>query len=127
MPTLTYLLLDQNNDPVFIPNASLVDARAVDQAVLTRLKLFEGEWWEDLNNGLPVFQSILGQIGTQRSQQAMALAIQQRIEGTPLVVAVTNVQFQFKDGTFQFTANYDTVFGPSTITYMPGVSANLDK
>jgi len=38
---------------------------AVSQAIRTRLLLLKGEWWEDTEQGLPLFQSILGQYETQ--------------------------------------------------------------
>lgn len=37
----------------------LYDHKAVAQAVVTRLKLLQGEWWEDVDDGLPLFQEIL--------------------------------------------------------------------
>lgn len=37
----------------------LTDADAVTQSILTRLNLLLGEWWEDLDEGLPLFEEIL--------------------------------------------------------------------
>lgn len=125
-PTIVYLLLDAQNDPVFIPQVELVDAQAVAQAILTRLRLFYGEWWENLNLGLPVFQSILGQLGTQQGQKAMSLAVQTQIEGTPYVTAVINVETAFENGQFSFTATVQTAFGVITVTNVPGADASLD-
>lgn len=34
---------------------------AIAQAIKTRLLLFYGEWWEDITDGLPMWQKILGQ------------------------------------------------------------------
>lgn len=124
-PSLSYLLLDAQYDPVFIPSASLTGAQAVAQNILTRLRLWLGEWWENLNLGLPVFQSILGQLGTGRGQQAMALAIQQQIEQTPFVTSVTNIQFSFENGQFTFTCSVQTAFGPVTVSNAPGQSASV--
>jgi hypothetical protein len=124
-PTITYLLLDSDYDPVFDPKAALVDSSAVQQAILTRLNLWQGEWWEQLSIGLPVFQQILGQLGDSRGQAAMALAIQQVIEGTPYVTAVDDVQYQFINNQFSFTASVRTVFGQVTVNYVPGLSVSL--
>jgi hypothetical protein len=123
---ITYLALDSGYDPVFTPAQSLTNLQAVVQAILTDLKLFLGEWWEDLSIGTPVFQVILGQLGTARGQAAMNLALQRRIEGVPYVTGVSNVSFSFVDGQFGFTATANTVFGPVTVTNQtPGASAGL--
>lgn len=126
MATIAYLALDASYDPVFDPAQSLTNGQAVAQAVLTRLKLFMGEWWEDLNLGLPVLQKMLGQLGTQRGQRAISLLIQQNIRGAPYVKSVTDVVVSFTSGTYSFTAHFDTVFGPVTLTSpSPASSSSL--
>lgn len=125
-PTITYLLLDADIDPVFTPQAQLVDGQAVRQAIYTRLELFFGEWWADLNLGLPVFQSMLGKLGSKRTQAAISLAIQQQIESVPYVTSITNIQVSFQDGNFAWSANVQTAFGAITVANVPGQSASLD-
>lgn len=126
MATIAYLMLDQDYDPTFANGTSLTNAAAVSQAVLTRLKLFMGEWWEDLSLGLPVFQQMLGQLGSKRGVAAMQLAIQQNIVGAPYVTAVTNVQVALSNaGRLSFTAIVQTAFGPVTVNGAPGASASL--
>jgi hypothetical protein len=125
--TITYLQLDQYNDPLFEPSSQLTDVSAVSQAILTRLRLFLGEWWEDLNLGLPVFQKILGQLGTKKGIAAMNLAIQQQIEGVPYVTSVMAVQSTFENGQLRFTAKVQTKFGIVTVNNLPGASASLDS
>lgn len=126
MATFAYLLLDADNDPVFDPGAQLTNSAAVAQAILTNLRLWQGQWWEDLNLGLPVFQSMLGQLGSQRTQAAAALAVRQQIEATPYVTQVQNVVVGFQDGRLSFTATVTTAFTaePVTISY-PAQSAQL--
>lgn len=124
---ITYLALDADNDPVFDPTQSLSNVQAVAQAVLTRLRFFYGEWWEDLSAGLPVFQTILGQLGTAQGQAAMRNAVQRQIEGTPYVTGVTNISTSFVDGQFAFTAEFTTTFGPATVTNLPGSSASIGQ
>jgi len=102
MSSISYLQLDSLNDPVFANGTSLTGAAAVQQAVLTRLNLFLGEWWENLNLGLPVFQVILGQLASPRGQAAMQLAIQQNIQGAPYVTSVGKVTTAFVNGQFKF-------------------------
>ena len=125
-PVIAYLLLDDQYDPVFDTGVELTNAQAVRQAILTRLKLFLGEWWENLNLGLPVFQTMLGQLDTARTQAATQLAIQQTIYGTPYVTAVTAVSVSFEDGKFTFSATAQTSFGTVSVTNLPALSASLD-
>jgi hypothetical protein len=125
MPSVTYLQLDASYDPIFDPAYALADSQAVAQDVLTRLKLFLGEWWEDLNLGMPVFQSMLGQLASSKTQNAVRLIIQQTILATPYVVSVTGIQSSFSNGQFSFTATFTTTFGQVTVSSAPGDSASL--
>ena len=123
MATIAYLRLDENNDPDFANGTSLTGAQAVSQAVYTRLQLFMGEWWENIGIGLPVFQSMLGQLGSKRTQAVVELAIQQRIRATPYVTSVTKVAANFVNGKFQFSATVQTAFGTITVSNVPALSA----
>ena len=126
-PTIQYLLLDSDYDPIFDPNANLTDANAVAQAIETRLKLFLGEWWENLGLGLPVFQSILGQLGSQQGLAAMTLAVQQNVEGGPYVTGTSGIAVTFVDGQLGITGTAQTQFGPVAINAAPALSnASLD-
>ena len=127
MASITYLLLDANYDPVFDPGTALSDVYAVKQAILTRLNLFLGQWWENLNLGLPVFQVILGQLASARGIAAMQAVIQQNILGTPYVTGVINIDVEFVNGRLNYSATAQTAFGPITVAdnSVPGFSANL--
>lgn len=126
MAAITYLLLDANYDPVFDPGAALSDINAVRQAIATRLRLFMGEWWENLNLGLPVFQSILGQLASPSGIAAMQALIQQNILVTPYVTGVTNVGVNFTAGKLAYTTTVQTAFGAIvTSGSTPGLSASL--
>ena len=127
MSTIAYLQLDSNNDPSFADGTSLTNGEAVRQMIYTRLQLFMGEWWENLNIGLPVFQSMLGQLGSQRVQNAIQSAIIQNIQETPYVTSVGDVRVLFENGTFTFTATAQTVFGPVLITNTPGTQAAVSS
>ena len=127
-PLIQYLRLDQANDPIFDPTAALTNLQACQQAIYTRLELFLGEWWEDLGLGLPVFQSMLGQLGSQQGLAAMQLAVQQNVSGAPYVTAVTSVDATFNNvtGALSITVTAQTVFGVVTVTVVPGLSASLE-
>lgn len=122
-PTIQYLQLDSTYDPIFDPTSNFVDTYAVNQAIMTRLRLFLGEWWENLALGLPMFQAILGQLGSQQGLTAMALAVQQNIEGAPYVTNVTNVAVKFQDGILSITATAQTQFGPIAVSTAPALNS----
>ena len=123
MSTIAYLQLDSSYDPVFTNNTSLTGAQAVQQAILTRLKLFLGEWWENLNIGLPAFQKILGQLGSASGVATMQLAIQQVIAGTPYVTSVSNPTVSFVGGVLTYKATVQTAFGNVTVSNLPALGA----
>lgn len=125
MATISYLALDSRNDPVFADRTSLTDAAAVAQAILTRLNLFLGEWWENLSLGLPVFQSMLGQLGSQKNLAVIQGLVKTNIEGAPYVTSVDSVRVSFVDGRLTFTATARTAFGTVTASNIPGSSASL--
>jgi hypothetical protein len=126
MPSITYLLLDAGYDPVFDPNSQLTDQAAVAQVILTQLRLFMGEWWENLNLGLPVFQAMLGQLAIPANQVAMQSLVQALVQGAPFVTGVSSVTAAFENGAFKFSASVQTAFGPVNVTNTPGSSASLD-
>jgi hypothetical protein len=126
-PTVQYLRLDSYGDPIFDPNANLTDAGAVMQIIQTRLNLFLSEWWEDLTLGLPVFQAMLGQLGSARNLDTARLAVQQNIAGSLYVSSVSNVAVAFTSGALSITATAQTIFGTiavSASTYL-GAQASL--
>lgn len=125
-PSISYLLLDAQNDPVFDPQVALAGSSAVAQAILTRLRLFLGEWWENQNLGVPMFQSILGQLASKSGQTAMSLILQQQVAGVPYVTQVQNVAVKYINGVLYWNAAAITVFGPVTVTNYPGSFAELD-
>ncbi len=125
MASIAYLLLDANYDPVFADNTALTGAAAVSQAIQTELSLFLGQWWEDLSVGLPVFQSMLGQLGSQRGLQAIQMTIQAAIKKVPYVTSVDDVRVSFVNGVFKFSAIAQTAFGPVPVGNLPGASAGL--
>jgi hypothetical protein len=126
-PTIQYLRLDADYDPLFDPSANLTDLDAVAQAIETRLKLFLGEWWENLNLGYPVFQAILGQLASPSGLTAMQQITQQNIQGGPYVVGTASVTVSYTGGTLSLSYTATTSFGvvSSTLTPFPALSASL--
>jgi hypothetical protein len=123
-PVITYRQLGPNNDPLW-GNGQLnylADLAAVAQAVLTRLQLFEGEWWAATNDGLPLFQSILGQSAAPVSQQQSSLLITARILGSPYIVSIGSVVTSFNSVTrqpFAYSAVVQSQFGQFQVSNVP--------
>lgn len=86
---MRYRRLDENHDFRFGQgrNDYLVDIDACGQAIETRLRLFLGEWWEDITDGLPMWQSFLG--ATLARRESKDKLVQERVLGTP---HVTNIE-----------------------------------
>jgi hypothetical protein len=134
VPAILYLQLDASYDPLFDPATELSDLEAVAQAVQTRLLLFQGEWWENLLEGTPYFQQILGyRRKTGTGQDLATVALTARIMGTPYVSAVQNVQVQFNPGTrtYGYAATVYTSFGTVQISGpavpTPGSGAGINQ
>jgi len=117
---MIYRRLDDNDDYVFGQSGDsfYTDVDAVGQAIYTRLKLLYGEWWEDVTDGLPLFQNILATSGSPQNKKAIDSLIIDRIVGTLNVTDITGFTSTFNVNTraysFQCTAN--TIFGPVTIS-----------
>lgn len=123
MSQITYRNLGPNYDPLWGQGQAnfLSDLDAVAQAILTRIDLFEAEWWANLQDGTPMWQQMLGASGSLRQQQQISLLLTQRILATPYVSAVSNVNIAFNARTrsMSFTATVATQFGTTTVTNVP--------
>jgi hypothetical protein len=108
-PTTKDYMLGQNQQDFL----SGVDAVA--QAIYTRLYLLQGEWWEDLEDGLPLMQRILGYRNTQN---AADILIRKRIIETPNVLAMIDFVSEFNNDTrvYTFSCTVETAFGQVALT-----------
>lgn len=100
---MIYRREDENGDYMLGTDSGefLSGSAAVAQAIITSLKLLVGEWWEDVNNGLPLWQSILGQPGSEVNKLSIDNIIRGRILETNLdgVKLVSSID--------DYTGNYD--------------------
>jgi hypothetical protein len=112
-PTITVRALDANWEPLQGNGQKnfLSDTEAVAQIIAQRLKLFQGEWWENLLDGLPMFQKILGAGGSQRGLQVIVELISQRITGTVYVTGISAISATYQNRRFAFSATVETQFG----------------
>lgn len=113
-----YRRIDSNGEPVMGRGLQdfLTDIDAVAQAVITNLKLFYGEWWENLNLGLPMWQKILGVPGSQKD--SIDILIKTCIEDTKGVNSVSNMSSAFNSSTraYEFYCEIETIYGTTVIS-----------
>lgn len=114
---MRYRVLDANGDYTFGQNGAnfLVNSpAAVAQAILTRLKLIQGEWFLDQTAGTPYSTDILG-AGTESTRD---LAVQTVILDTQGVTGIADYASYRNPTTREFivAATIDTIYGVTTIT-----------
>lgn len=117
--TMQYRRLSDADDYVFGQSGQdfYTGVDAVAQAIYTRLKLLYGEWWEDLKDGLPLFENILGSPGSPQNKKAIDALITERILGTLNVKGIADFSSSFDANTraYSFTCTVNTAFGQVTI------------
>lgn len=112
---MKYRMLDKSGDYQF--GHSLQDITfgtyAVAQAVKTNLLLLQGEWWEDIENGLPLFQRIIGQRFSQQNIDIVDSFIKERIITTENVTGISDFQSSYSPETreYYFESTVQTPFG----------------
>lgn len=101
------------------------DLYAVAQIIGQRLRLFQGEWWENSTLGLPLFQSILGQGAGNRALQVMMMVILQQIATCPYVQSIASSSYSYDANAriFTFQCVVLTQFGAIVVTNTPNPTA----
>lgn len=111
---MKYRKLSPTGDYMFgYGNTSFVsDIEAVRQAIYTKLKLFQNEWWEDLNDGLPFFEQIAGTY----DKNNIDTLIRNRILETPNVTSVKSLDSKIsEDRKYSATVEVNTAYGATTV------------
>lgn len=110
--------LDSNYDYVFGNNSQdYVDgAEAVAIAVRTKVLLFYKEWWEDRSLGIPMFESIMGQVNKNNIRMAAISLITKRILEVPEVKKVDSVDVVFHEKERGMTVQATIQYGKSNET-----------
>jgi hypothetical protein len=111
---MRYRPLDVDGDSTLGVPFLVNSAACVGQAILTRLKLWKGEWFVDITDGTPWMQLILGK-NTKASADA---AIKQRILSTPGVTSISNYSSSYNGTTRSLSVSVtaNTLYGPVTVT-----------
>lgn len=86
---------------------------AVAQAVLTRLRLFAGEWFLDVTDGTPWRTEVLGKY----TKDTYDTVISQRILSTPGVqgIATYSSSYDANKRALSIAATLDTIYGQATV------------
>lgn len=117
---MRYRRLDANGDFVMGQGANnfFYGIDAVVQAIKTRLTLLKGTFWRDVNDGLPLYQQILGQSAGAEALKAIDAVICNRITGTPGVTSLLNYgsTFDHRNRAYTYQATVQTAFSTATIS-----------
>ena len=90
---MKYRRQDKNGDYVFGHNKNdyVSGNLAVAYAIKSKILLFYGEWWEDISQGIPMFQSIVGQTNKSNVTNALELLLNERVQEVPGVEVVNEI------------------------------------
>lgn len=118
--------LDANGDPLRGNGLQnfVSDIQAVALILGERLQLLQGEWWLQLSDGLPLFQSILG---VPNTSSGVALILRRRILGTSGVtgISVLLVNYLPQARGYTVAAVVQTQFGPVALTNSPSIAPGI--
>ena len=110
---MKYRTLDTNGDYSFGKSMQEFKANnnAVVQAVGTNLRLLKGEWWEDIGEGLPLFQNILKMGGSADHLKVADMLIKERILSTAGVAEIKSFTSDLTGRSYSATCSVQTIFG----------------
>lgn len=117
---MKYRRLDANGDYTFGHGSSdyLSGIDALRQAVETKIKLFYGEWFANQGIGIPMFQSLLGQVNIEQLKIALQNLLTARVlevKGVQSVEAMTITQ---NDRELHVSLTLNTTYGDTTLEVM---------
>ena len=97
----------------------------VGQAVITRLRLWQGEWFVDTIDGTPWGTQVLGKY----TAATRDVAIRVRVLGTPGVNAILSYNTNVDDQTRRFSAQIviDTIYGQVVVVGVATVPTARDR
>jgi hypothetical protein len=115
---MRYRILDQNGDYSFGRGQQNLTygVYAVTQAIKTKLKLLKGEWWESLEDGLPLFQNILGQPGTKENLNIVDSLIKEQIISTQDVISIEEFSSEYNARKYSYIATVNTKYGAISVS-----------
>lgn len=118
---MTVRRLDLTTGDIVTSGVQFITERdEIAQTIRTRLKLFLAEYFRNINDGTPWFQSILNKRGTVTSKDAI---IKQRIVQTPGVIELVSfsTDYDINLRKYSITAAVDTQFGTVPINFSESI------
>lgn len=111
---MTVRKLDENGDIVTQGEQFIRERAEIAQTVMTRLRLFLGEYFRDITDGTPWYEQILGKFQSLSNAEA---ALRARIANTEGVIRLTYFRASFDINTrkYSVTAGILTKFGTDEI------------
>lgn len=110
---MKYRKLDNTSDYSF--GSGLTDfvenKEAIAQAIKTKILLFYGEWWEQIDDGIPMFQSILGAYDTETVKLASNRLVIDRIQQVDGVTKVSEAKTDVIGRKLYLSYRVDTIYG----------------
>ena len=112
---MTVRRLDVDGDIVTSGHQFITEKEEIAQTISTRLKLFLGEYFRDINDGTPWFQNILGKGSGLYQREAI---IRRRILETDGVNQITkfNADFNLDDREYKIDVSVLTEYGEIELT-----------
>jgi len=113
--------LNEAGDLVTRGNMFLTDRSAIAQTIVTRLKLFLGEYFRDVRDGTPWFQQILGKFENMNAVEAI---IRNRIVRTQGVVRLLafGMDYDLPTRALSVSAQVLTIYGEQEIQFTQRVT-----
>ena len=106
---MQYRTLDEQGDYTLGQNSMKQNKEAVAQAIKTRLGLLYGQWWENTEDGLPLFEKILGAYGDNK--EMIDILISERSAQTKDVKEIKSYQSSFQNRVYTANCVVETVYG----------------
>lgn len=110
---MKYRKIDSKGDYSFGSGFSdfIYDKNAIAQAIKTKILLFYGEWWEQIDDGIPMFQSILGAYDTETVKLASNRLMIDRIRQVDGVTDVSEAKTNVIGRKLYLSYRVDTIYG----------------
>ena len=116
---MTVRLLDSDGDITTSGRQFTTEVEEVAQTVQTRLRLYLGEYFRDVTDGTPWWESILGKQGTLSSKEAIIKNRIVRTEGVTKLIEF-KTDFDINTRTYTVTAGILTQYGSTTVSLTNG-------
>lgn len=116
---MTVRLLDSDGDITTSGRQFTTEVEEVAQTVKTRLRLFLGEYFRDVTDGTPWWESILGKEGTLSSKEAIIKNRIIRTEGVTQLIEFST-DFDINTRAYTVTAGILTQYGSTTVSLTNG-------